>query len=352
MVTKVKIRGLHKKQAKGKWYVTIRATGETLVKGFEGSKQDLEKYLSTPDFLLTYSSHKTIRITYPEGSLGKLIEWFKTSTDRWDGLGARTKSDYEKAFAWIGQELNYPYSQITRADIVRIVSKATKEKWPKFGAHLKTALSSVFSEAVEHELMEDNPCLGVKSRYKPKKEANREWRREEEETVLNAALPHVRTILLLAREVGMRGEDIHALKWSGYDGTHIEFVTLKNQVRLRVPVSPRLKEHLDTIERNSIFVVTGLRGQPYTCPDTLQSAAGKHIRAIRAQGTTGDGLTLHGLRVTLAAEFKRMGYSDRQIADIIGDESESMGAHYSRHVERTDNVTDAFKHRNTVVQNG
>ena len=47
----------------------------------------------------------------------------------------------------------------------------------------------------------------------------------------------------------------------------------------------------------------------------------------------GAGTTLHGLRVSYAAWWKRNGASDAEVADLIGDKSQRMGAHYTRHVE-------------------
>ena len=57
----------------------------------------------------------------------------------------------------------------------------------------------------------------------------------------------------------------------------------------------------------------------------------------------GAGTTLHGLRVSYAAWWKRTGGANNsEIADLLGDESESMGKHYTRHVDSEVNVTRAF----------
>ena len=58
---------------------------------------------------------------------------------------------------------------------------------------------------------------------------------------------------------------------------------------------------------------------------------------------SGPGTTLHGLRVSYAAWWRRNGATTREVADLIGDESEVMGAHYTRHVEAEANITNAFK---------
>ena len=59
-------------------------------------------------------------------------------------------------------------------------------------------------------------------------------------------------------------------------------------------------------------------------------------------GHVGAGTTLHGLRVSYAAWWRRNGANTREVADLIGDESERMGAHYTRHVEAEQNIIRAF----------
>ena len=52
---------------------------------------------------------------------------------------------------------------------------------------------------------------------------------------------------------------------------------------------------------------------------------------------------MHGLRVSYAAWWKRNGASDEKIANLIGDKSEAMGKHYTRHVESEININRAFE---------
>ena len=57
----------------------------------------------------------------------------------------------------------------------------------------------------------------------------------------------------------------------------------------------------------------------------------------------GAGTTLHGLRVSYAAWWARNGANDREVADLLGDKSQQMGAHYTRHVKAEANVIRAFE---------
>jgi integrase len=54
-------------------------------------------------------------------------------------------------------------------------------------------------------------------------------------------------------------------------------------------------------------------------------------------------LTEHGLRVTFAAEIKRVtGANDGQVAAALGDRDTRMGAHYTRHVEQEARIIEVF----------
>lgn len=56
----------------------------------------------------------------------------------------------------------------------------------------------------------------------------------------------------------------------------------------------------------------------------------------------GEGTTLHDLCVSYAAWWKRNGANNPEVADLLGDKSEQMGAHYTRHVDTEANIIRAF----------
>jgi integrase len=74
----------------------------------------------------------------------------------------------------------------------------------------------------------------------------------------------------------------------------------------------------------------------------MQTRVSHWLRDRERDGLIGAGTTLHGLRVTYAAWWKRNGASNAEVAELIGDKSEAMGKHYTRHVESEVSVTRAF----------
>ncbi|MCP4099692.1 MAG: tyrosine-type recombinase/integrase [Planctomycetaceae bacterium] len=341
-MTKVKLRGLNIRRSKGKWYVSIRRSGESLIKGFDGSRKELDKHLASSKFLMEYSARKTKGTMFPDGTLGNLIDWYKAETNRWSDLKPRTKADYDECFAWLTNEQQYPLEMIDRAGIANLRNKASKKRWPRFADHLVTALSAVFDEAVDVGKIKFNPCVGVRRLYKPNKQANREWTPEEQEIVFSSAPAQALLIMVIAREAGVRGIDIWNLKWNNYKNGTLRFIAEKNGEEVIIPCSDYLRNTLDATPRVSVFISTNKFGVPWKNHKVLQNAVRRHIRNLADEAFIKPGLTLHGLRVTLAAEFKRLDIDDRTIANILGDTSESMGRHYTRHVPATVNVISAF----------
>jgi len=75
----------------------------------------------------------------------------------------------------------------------------------------------------------------------------------------------------------------------------------------------------------------------------MQTRVSHYLRDLERAGLIGAGTTLHGLRVSYAAWWKRTGGANNsEVVDLLGDKSERMGKHYTRHVEAEANVIQAF----------
>ena len=74
----------------------------------------------------------------------------------------------------------------------------------------------------------------------------------------------------------------------------------------------------------------------------MQTRVSHWLRDQERASHIGAGTTLHGLRVSYAAWWKRNGASDSEVAALIGDVSDKMGKHYTRHVEAEISIIRAF----------
>jgi integrase len=91
------------------------------------------------------------------------------------------------------------------------------------------------------------------------------------------------------------------------------------------------------------MICTRQDGTPWEDEKQMQTAVSHYLRDLEADGKIGAGTTLHGLRTSYAADLRRNGAETGDVAAALGDKSERMGAHYTRHVENEAKVIRAFE---------
>lgn len=351
----VKLRRLKIAHSRGKYYVYIRATGETILKGFKGDKEALEKRLAMPDMLGAYNVRRNREPnSYAEKTLGWLIKWFTEECPDFTNLSDTTKEQYRKGFAWLEPEYDCHLDAITRGELYNVRNRCVADKWPTFADKMITGLSSMFSKAVDAEKMNTNPAIGMTKARKPNKNANREWRPEEWEVAFTKAATKFKTVMMIARYVGYRGQSIVKLKLSNYQndpdyGKCFRFTHEKNDELHWIPAVPEIQEYFANLKVQPMsYMATKHSGEPWRDEEQLQKAFSNFIALLEKKGLVGPGLTLHGLRVTYAAAIKRDALKRNSSADnasvaaALGDRDERMGAHYTRHVENEIKVIQAF----------
>jgi integrase len=342
-VVKVRLEGLKIARARGKYYVYVRATGDAILRGFEGTPEALRKRLAQPDMIGAYNVRRRKR-AYPEQSLGWLVEWFLKSND-FKGLSKTTQEEYADRLKYLEPEFDFPLMDLTTADIYDVRDRCVREKWPAFADKMVTALSSMFALATQRGWMKINPALGINRASKTDPTANREWRPEEWQTVMARARPELKTAYMLARHVGYRSQSIVAVTWENYQadprfGMCFRMRHKKNAEFHWLPASPELQTYLAKIRpENATGPIALRKGKPWATPYKLQKASSNFLTQLARDGLVGAGLTEHGLRVTFAAEIKRLtGANDDQVAAALGDRDTRMGAHYTRHVEQENKI--------------
>jgi integrase len=352
MVVTVRLEGLNIVRSRGRWYVYFR-DGGTVLKGFEGTRAELLDRLAEPDMLGAYNGRRKRDLSrvYPEGSLGSLVTWFKSDCPRWEKLSDATRKDYDAAYEWLRPEWDCPLQAITTPALYDVRDRCAKEKWPRFADKMIAALSSMFTQGVKRNKLLANPCLGMDKAHTADPNANREWFPEELPAALAVAPMEVMVPLMLARYAGLRGQTVVVANWKQYQphpltGMCIRLVTRKNDEKNFLPVMPELQEFLATVKVRTKDGHIALRddGTPWESEKDMQTRVSHWLRDREREGLIGAGTTLHGLRVSYAAWWKRTGgASNAEVADLLGDKSESMGKHYTRHVDREVNVIRAFE---------
>ena len=229
--------------------------------------------------------------------------------------------------------------------------KCANQKWPRFADQMISALSSMFRQAVKRGRstgMKINPCLGMDKAHEADPNANREWFPEEWPVAFQRAPMEIKIPLMLAKYGGLRGQSIVVVGWKQYrpdelTGMCFRFVTRKNQQGLYLPAMQELQDFLAGLSRSSTLIAVRDDGTPWPSEKEMQTRVSHYLRDLERAGLIGAGTTLHGLCVSYAAWWKRTGGANNsEVADLLGDKSERMGKHYTRHVEAEANVIRAF----------
>lgn len=376
MVVKVPLEGLNIVKARGRFYVYRRLTGEVLVKGFDGTRADLEKHLGSPEFLGAYNRPRTrakAASSFADDTLGGLVHWFtngdidrkdaaeaetggdagdaKAGYPKWKKLAQATRKDYLAAFEYLRDEFDIPLAGVTTTDLYELRDECATRKWPRFADKMISALSSMFSQGVKRRGrgLSSNPCLGMDKAHDADPNANREWFADEWPVALARAPMEIKIPLMMARFGGLRGQSIVVAGWKQYKpdeltGMCFRFVTRKNKQSVYSPAMQELQDFLAGLTRSSPLIAVRDDGTVWASEKEMQTRVSHFLRDLERAGLIGAGTTLHGLRVSYAAWWKRTGGANNsEIADLLGDKSERMGAHYTRHVESEANVIRAFQ---------
>lgn len=360
-MVKVRLTGLKIARARGKYYVYVRSTGEAILRGFEGNEAALRKRLAMPDMLGAYNvRRKRDRKSYGDNTLGNLVAWYtdQEKCPAFKDLAAGTKDNYLQALAWLEPEYDSPLDSITQAAIYEVRDRCVAEKWAAFADTMTDALSSMFTQAVKRGKMPSNPAYAIDKAHKTNPNANREWRPEEWLTVLEHAPMALKTAYMLARYVGYRSQSVVAVKWTNYQpdprfGMCFRMKHKKNNEEHWLPAAPVLQAFLASIKVRTTdgHIALKRNGKPWENEEQLQKRSSNFLTGLARKGLVGPGLTEHGLRVTFAAEIKRMtGANDDQVAAALGDRDTKMGAHYTRHVEQENKILFLWAQRTRTEQ--
>jgi integrase len=82
-------------------------------------------------------------------------------------------------------------------------------------------------------------------------------------------------------------------------------------------------------QHEAITFCANSRGKPWT-ESGFRTSLFKFLKELERDGLVGPGLTFHGLRHSVGTELRELGFDTRTIADMLGQKTEAMAAHYSR----------------------
>ena len=324
----IKIRGVKSYRSNGKTYYYHRKSGTRI----------REKYGT---FRFAQKVEELNHIHEPEkfhslpGTWGFLVEKYRGS-EEFKSLAPRTKSDYQHVFNFLHTMRLAPISGITPASLERLKNHTFKKRKRDFTNKLLSVLSLTFNFGIRNDICSQNPVEKIRRipREKHKAPANRPWTAEEITTVLrNAQTPELAAGIGLSAYTALRSGDVLTLKWSDYQDGLIQCQQSKTGGFVWVPVIDELRKILDSMNRSSSWIVLNTHGKPYTSSG-FQTQFQKLKRSLLARGEITEGLTIHGLRVTVATRLAEAGCTINEIRAVTGHSANASVERYVRTVDQ------------------
>lgn len=333
----------------GKWYCYHRRTGKRIEAEFgtqafvaEVARLDAEA-----------APAPAARVLIPR-TLGELIIVYRAAS--FENLAPRTRKDYQAVFDYLRPLADLTLESFTPGGVVKLRDKAFAQRRRRFANYVVAVLSILFEFAREREYVAQNPVIRtVKKIRRPRTmpDANRPWTMTELREVLAAAPIHLLVPIALCAFIGIREGDALAMPRDRYNGQEIATITAKAGVYIWWRCPAPLKAVLDAAPRGrSSHLALTSRGQPWT-QSGFRASWRTFRQGLEKKGRIGTGLTIHGLRHTVATFLREDGFDPRTIADALGQKTDAMAVHYSRRADlkrRMEAVSDAIERRHENEQ--
>jgi integrase len=193
-------------------------------------------------------------------------------------------------------------------------------------------MPTMYSNVRERGYIADNPASGIKAirRQKGLPEANRPWSDQERDAALDGAPDHVRPAIALMMFTGLGPKDALALPRNFVKAGEIATRRSKTGAPVFWDMPAPLAAILTSAPPHAATTLcANSRGWPWTLDGFRASWRTLRIRLEKA-GAIGSGLTLYGLRHTVAVILRESGADERTIADALGQKTIEMARHYAQ----------------------
>lgn len=214
--------------------------------------------------------------------------------------------------------------EITSLDVEKFKSARAKEVSPATVNRALAVLKSVFNRAIVWGKVEKNPCKAVKM-FKENNQRLRFLEKEEIDKLLGNCCDHLRPIVIVALNTGMRKGEILKLKWRDVDIQHkiITILDTKNCEKRYVAMNNVVVRTIISVpkNKNSAYIFCNQDGEPYG--DIKKS----WLTAIAKSNIIN--FHFHDLRHTFAAQLRMAGIDIATISELLGHKSLEMTLRYA-----------------------
>jgi len=214
--------------------------------------------------------------------------------------------------------------EITPGDIERYRSERIKEVSKSTVNRVLSCLGSMYNRAIEWGRVTSNPMAKVKA-FKVADKRIRYLENEEIDKLLANCCEHLRPIVVVALNTGMRKGEILKLKWHDIDIKRniIHLLDTKNGEKRELPMNEVVQKTIIGVLKNpeSQYIFCNKDGQPYG--DIKRS----FFTACKKSGIIN--FRFHDLRHTFASQLVMSGVDLNTVRELLGHKSLEMTLRYS-----------------------
>lgn len=261
------------------------------------------------------------RISTPKGGMAELID--KVYAHHAPKVASSTAAQYKTAAEALKRTLaEFAPEQVKGRHIAAI--KTAGAKTPNMTNRKLSFLRLVFGYAVEWQLVDSNPCIGIRRH----EEARRERYLTDAEffAIRDAAGPRLQVILDLLYCTGQRINDVLRIRRSDITERGILFRQQKTSAKLCVLWTPEMRAAVERAKAlyGNVTALTLLHGRTGKAPDYRTVLQQWHVARIAAKV---EDATPHDMRAKSGTDAKQQGNDARA---LLGHTSEAMTARYIR----------------------
>lgn len=211
-------------------------------------------------------------------------------------------------------------------------------------------LKNIFTKAVEWKNLTENTIKKVKL-LRTKNRRLRYLESEEITKLIENSAKHLKPIIIVALNTGMRRGEIFGLKWQNIDIKRgiIYLLDTKNGEKRELPMNDAVKKALIGVRKNPIssYVFCNPNGKPYQ--DTKRA----FHTALNKAGIKN--FRFHDLRHTFASQLVMLGVDLNTVRELLGHKTIEMTLRYSHlspsHKKRaTDLLSTKFDTKTTQLE--
>lgn len=140
-------------------------------------------------------------------------------------------------------------------------------------------LSAAWNQAIKLGKVPANPWIAIDVPAKPDTPKHGSWTPDELERLLAVSKPWLQNILIVGTNTGLRINALLNIEWRdvglagpGFGEVHVRKELDKGARGYRVPLSRRCHDLLSSLPKQGTTVLTGMKGRPLKCQDTVQMA--------------------------------------------------------------------------------